>query len=209
MERFELAKPERNVISLTDVRLPELRAEITDLRERLEHVTDIFVENEASFRIVAHIALAVQACNSLQELDHTVGVTVVEQSADHARLFLDKPVIEPSAESHIQCLQSLDETLRAKLATLVETKCEASRAETYESLLGVEVEDPASVALIPVAFESLQGVLVIGSKNPDFYANDVGSLYLDFLGASIARSAYRILVSDESKSGADSVSSHE
>ena len=200
MEKFELAKPERNVISLTDVRLPELRAEISELRERLEHVTDIFVENEASFRIVAHIALAVQACNSLAELDRAVGVTVVEQSADHARLFLNNPVVETSADSHIQCLQSLEETLRSKLETLIETKCEASRAETYECLLGVQVQETASLALIPVSFESLQGVLVIGSKNPDFYANDVGSLYLDFLGASIARSAYRILVSSASSS---------
>ena len=68
-----MTRRERNVVSLTDVRLPELRAEIADLRERLQNVTDIFNENEESFKIIADISLTLQECKTISDLDEAVG----------------------------------------------------------------------------------------------------------------------------------------
>ena len=192
-----MAKRVKNVISLTDVRLPELREEINELRERLQNVTQIFVENAQNFKIVADIALGIQACNSLAELDHAVGVTMVEQSADHARFYIDEPVLGSIDANFLDNFQSLDESMRKKLAKLDATKCEPCRANVYNALLHIDAQDAASIAMIPASFKSLNGVLVVGSENPNFFANDVGTLYLDFLGATIARTAFRILLEGE------------
>ena len=35
--------------------------------------------------------------------------------------------------------------------------------------------------------------MVIGAEDPGFFSNDVGTLYLDFVGATLARSTSRIL----------------
>lgn len=188
-----MTKRERNVVSLTDVRLPELRAEIADLRERLQNVTEIFNENEQSFKIIADIALALQECETVEELDDTVGGVMIERSADHARFYIERPELVWTDSIHIRALGTLNTSLYESLSALSSTKCEACRSETYRDLLDVEVGDPASLAQIPVSHRSLKGVLVIGAEDPDFFSNDVGTLFLDFLGATLACSANRIL----------------
>ncbi|MCY4130401.1 MAG: DUF484 family protein [Gammaproteobacteria bacterium] len=191
---------ERNIVSLTDVRLPALREEITELRERLQNVTEIFNENEQSFKIIAEIALALQGCETIENLDDAVGGVMIERSADHARFYVEQPDLEWPGSEHIRALGALDPTLCESLAGLTSTKCEACRSETYRDLLDVDVSDPASLAQIPVSHQSLKGVLVIGAENPDFFSNDVGTLYLDFLGATLACSTYRILAASSTTS---------
>lgn len=183
----------RNVVSLTDVRLPQLRAEITDLRERLQNVTEIFNENEESFKIIADIAIALQASDTLEALDDVIGGAMIEQSADHARFYIKTPKLHGHETKNIRDLASLDPTANASISDLVATKCEACRSETYRALLDVEVEDPVSIAQIPVLHQSLSGVLIIGAEDPDFFSNNVGTLYLDFLGRTLACAANRIL----------------
>lgn len=192
---------ERNVVSLTDVRLPELRAEIADLRERLQNVTEIFNENEESFKIIADIALTLQGCETIENLDEAVGGVMIERSADHARLYIERPELEWTGSEHIHALGVLDPVLGESLAELTSTKCEACRSETYRDLLGAAVADPASLAQIPLSHQSLKGVLVIGAEDSDFFSNDVGTIYLDFLGATLACSAYRILAASSETSG--------
>ncbi len=200
MERYSLTKKERNVVSLTDVRLPELRAEIADLRERLQNVTEIFNENEQSFKIIADISLTLQECDTVDDLDRAVGGAMIERSADHARFYVVQPEHALIGTKHICALSTLEASLNESLAGLSSTKCEACRAETYRDLLNIEVGDPASIAQIPVSHRSLRGVLVIGAVDPDFFSNDVGTLYLDFLGATLACSAYRILTASNTYS---------
>lgn len=200
MGRSSLTKRERNVVSLTDVRLPELRAEIADLRERLQNVTEIFNENEQSFKIIAEIALALQQCESVEDLDDAVGGAMIERSADHARFYVEQPELYWTELKHVRALNSLNSSLSESLAALTFTKCEACRSETYKALLDVNVIDPASLAQIPVSHRSLKGVLIIGAEDPDFFANDVGTLFLDFLGATLACSANRILAKSSTNS---------
>lgn len=200
MERYSLTRRERNVVSLTDVRLPELRAEISDLRERLQDVTEIFNANEQSFKIIADIALTLQACESIEDLDKAVGGAMIERSADHARFYVEHPVMSWAGTKYIRALSSLDLSTSESFSELASTKCEACRAETYRDLLSVEVDDPASIAKIPVSHRHLKGVLVIGAEDPDFFSNDVGTLYLDFLGATLACSAARILAASSASS---------
>ncbi len=188
-----MAKRLPNVVSLPNIRLPALREEITELRERLHHLTDLFIANDRSFEIVADIALALQACNSIDQLDRAVGINMTEQSADHARFYIAcSDVAEIDAE-HIFALETLEHADRQALESFTATSCEACRSATYKALLNVEVQDPASIARIPVTYKNLHGILVIGAEDPDFFANDVGTLYLDFIGATLARTAHRIL----------------
>lgn len=196
---------ERNVVSLTDVRLPELRAEIADLRERLQNVTEIFNENEESFKIIADIALTLQGCETIEDLDEAVGGVMIERSADHARFYVERPKLEWVGSEHIRMLEALEPVSGESLAGLTSTKCEACRAETYRDLLDADVADPASLAKIPVSHRSLKGVLVIGAEDADFFSNDVGTIYLDFLGATLACSAYRIFAASSKSSGSDDV----
>lgn len=200
MERYSLTRRERNVVSLTDVRLPELRAEIADLRERLQNVTEIFNENEQSFRIIADIALTLQECETVEDLDDAVGGAMIERSADHARFYVEYPEISWIESKHIRAFSSLDSSIREPLSELESTKCEACRAETYRDLLNVKVTDPASIAKIPLSYRALKGVLVIGAEDPDYFSNDVGTLYLDFVGATLACSTSRILAASNTHS---------
>lgn len=185
-------KREGNVVSLSELRLPKLRDEIEALRERLQDVTEIFIENDRSFRIVAEIALSLQEAHSSADLDAAVGIKMVEESADHARFYLENFANQPSSAKFIHDVATLDEKIRARLDQLDGTTCEVCRPETYKALLHVDIEDVASIAMIPANFHTVRGVLVIGAGDPDFFAREVGTIYLDFLGASLARSAYRL-----------------
>ena len=188
-----MTRHRRNVVSLTDVRLPQLRAEITDLRERLQNVTEIFNENEQSFKIIADIAIALQASDTLEALDDIVGGAMIEQSADHARFYVKTPKFHGRESKNIRDIASLDPTTKESISNLVATKCEACRSETYRTLLDVEVEDTVSIAQIPVLHQSVSGILIIGAEDPNFFSNNVGTLYLDFLGRTLACAANRIL----------------
>ena len=179
---------------LADAKIPALRKEIDSLRERLRYVDEIFSDNEDSFNVVAQIALSLQACETVRELDESVGVMMVSKSADHACFYILSSDIAEDAAEYIRSINSLPEELQTRLIKLNKTVCESCRAETYQELLGIELDSPASVALVPVNFKELKAVLVIGALDPDYYTQEVGTVFLDFLGASLAISANRILV---------------
>lgn len=185
-------KNPRNVVSLTEVRLPELRSEIDELRDRLQNVTEIFADNNRSFGIVADIALTLQQACSVSDLDAAIGEKMVEKSADEARLYIDCSNARDIDATYVRPLGSLDIETQVNVARLDATKCESCRADTYKALLDADVDDPASIAMIPISFETLRGLLVVGARDPDFFSRDVSTDYLDFLGATLARSAYRV-----------------
>lgn len=182
-----------NIVSLVDVRLPELRDEITELRERLQRVTNIFVENEASFKVVAHIALTIQGADTPNGIDDAIGKTMTQDSGDVARFYINQPICGAVDLDYVHSLTTLKESTRKSLLGLKQTRCEVCRPEAYKELLDVDVEDFGSMAKIPVAFKGFRGVLIIGSEDPDLFNHEAGTLYLDFLGETLARSAYRVM----------------
>lgn len=188
-----MANKQGNVVSISEVRLPELRDEITELRERLQRVTDVFIENEANFAVVADIVLAIQSAESSRDLDEAVGVTITRESGDLARFYVADPFRPPEEMDYVHSIDSLNESTRKALEGLEQTKCEVCRADSYEELMREEISGLGSMAKIPLSYESLRGVLVIGAEDEDLFGHDAGTLYLDFIGATLARTAYRVL----------------
>lgn len=188
-----MADKQGNVVSISEVRLPELRGEITELRERLQRVTDVFIENEANFGVVTDIVLAIQSADTLQGLDEAIGTTITRESGDLARFYVPEALLPDETMDYVHSIESLSESTRKSLEALSKTQCEVCRADSYEELMRVSIADVGSMAKIPVAYESLRGVLVIGAEDADLFGQDVGTLYLDFIGATLARTAIRVL----------------
>ena len=192
-EKCKLTKQD-NLVSMVDHKLPELRSEVRSLTERLEKVIDTYLSNAESFDIVAGIALEAQACQSLTELNRVIAEVVVEKSADKARLYLlDTNLIklDGSLEA-IKTLDDLSASTQMQLNAVETTHCDPCRATLYQELIGPIESEMGSLAFIPVAFEDIRAVLVIGSHDATFYSPEVGTDYLEFLGATIARTLHRL-----------------
>ena len=193
------ASNQDKIVALTDVQIPRLRQEINSLRRQLRNVSDTFFANEDSFNVVADIALALQACETVLDLDKAIGVQLVSDSADHAHFYILSEDRESSDTEYMSSISTLSEELQTRLSKLNKTVCEPCREDTYKQLLQIDLDSAGSIALVPVAHEKIRGVLVIGAIDPDYYTRAVGTLYLDFLGASLGISANRVLLNNSNR----------
>ena len=105
-------------------------------------------------------------------------------------LFLKEP-IDQGELLHIKAAKHPDR-IHPRLFDLQKTLCETCREEEYLNLFGVTVDDPPSVALVPIIYRSYIGTLAIGSADHAKFNVDVDTLFLDFLGEVIARVNVRL-----------------
>lgn len=153
-----------------------------------------FLANERNFQIVAGIALATQQCESIEELNRVITEVVVEQSADKARLYVPNLNALGVNKDHIAFAEYtvLADTTRQRVTAIQKTLCEPVRRSVYEELLGEIDNEVGSIALVPVRYQNIEAVLVVGDQSADFFTPDAGTIYLDFLGATLARTMYRL-----------------
>lgn len=179
--------------SLTLRQMVELR----DEKEQLSSLNDALIETgrdyETKLAWLQAATLQLMDISDIYELDAAIGGEHLgHPHVDHSALWL-KSDRSAGAMSHIRFVSDDNEFLNDRLFTLNTAVGEAWRADEYAELFDVEIEDPASVALIPIKTSENRAVMTFGSLSPTRFSVSFGTVFLDFLSGVIGRVIDRVV----------------
>ena len=160
------------------------------LESRVEQITAMAGQNEVLLKKVQLLVLSLLDAPDLDSLLRALHQGLAEQlDADFsAVLLLDADVA--SLDASLAVLRDGDDSELSALADFRKREsvlCGRLQPEKLKCLFGDQAGEIASAALIPIRHQREFGVLGIGSKDAERFSPDMGTLFLDFLGASLAR----------------------
>ena len=177
--------------SLADHRISTLESSNAELQEQLDLLIRAGFNNEQKFVWLQTVILALLDVDDVDDLDHVLSREFIDRpDVDESMLFLQDFDLNNSYK-HIQGIEK-DHPLARRLTDLTAPTCETTRREEYEELFRTKVEEPGSVALIPIFEKDLRGVLAIGSRDHSRFNLAMDTLFLNFLGEVLGRVARRI-----------------
>lgn len=179
-------------ISLIEHQVLRLQQENRRLKRQLEQLSGIAGQNERLMQRLHQLTLDLMDSGEVRDFIERLSVRLGEDfKADRVRLHLVKA---DQSLHDLEAVRLLPESRPRWLNRLLDgsqPECGRLTRAKVKLLLGDENEQIASAALIPVPG---QGVLAIGSTEPDRFYPDMGTLFLELLGSTIQ---YRLETLDD------------
>ena len=173
-------------ISLVERQIALLRERNSDLSKRLTHLLDMARDNGRLFDKTKRLVLEMLDAQTLDEL-----VRVVDDSLRHSfgvpfvglTLFSEQSV----GAGRSQTLKSAQQNIAGVLGG-AKALCGVLRPKELVFLFGQEqAEQIKSAAVVVLEHQGLQGVLAVGSSDPQHYSHSVDTLFLSYLADVLAR----------------------
>lgn len=180
--------------SLTSRQLKIYRQKCQNLEKKLADLIDTGRMNADIFLRTGKICLSMLDCEALADLDNVLASElVVGWKLQHATILVVDWTC-PEKFRYIRTTSPMDRELRKRLFERSGPSCETWREEEYNELIGENVLDsPGSVAIVPIYRNDISAALVLGSADPDRFAQQKGTMFLEFLGEIVGRVLDRLL----------------
>lgn len=196
------ALPSENgaTISFAQRQATLLRKRNSDLRGRLQALLANAQTNDALFEKTRTLSVTLQRAESVQALNKALGEDLVEAfAADHLACYMNKQGTEQpaskvtgSATTKTNLLHWVDSYPLQELFDPDNARCVTLRTRELDLLFPErQSRDEGSAVLIPLP--NSNGMLAIGSDNRERFNNDMGMLFVDFIGELVDVTAQRLL----------------
>jgi uncharacterized protein YigA (DUF484 family) len=173
-------------VSLIERQVVALRNDNLALETQLRQLVDIATDNDALSGQLHRFTIDLMLTRRLSEL------AKLATDGLKSRFNLDLAVFLPFRQDGLEGdgLVSADDPVIRQISAQVQqgqTICGVKLGpEEALTLLGTEQIPAGSMALIPVRNASLIGLLLIGSSDPERFASDMATTYLDRIGELLA-----------------------
>jgi len=195
-------------ISLGERQVQVFREHRDELKQKLNELISIAHENDAHFEKSKHLQLNLLEIKSLDEIEIVVNEAFKnDPNIDFSSILVfgaqtDYPVTEINVLSLESAKEQLGTLLDSSLAI-----CGAFEAEKMKCLFPSDNEDIGSAAIIPVRNGELLGIFCLGSRDPSYFDNSMGSLFLSYISDFISRILPNLLLNARSQKITDEVPS--
>jgi len=187
LEQLSLPHPSGNAVSLISKQLELIRGRHHEVENQLTELIEIARENDASMGKMHKLTLALLDAGNLLELIRNLNRVLLEQflmdfvalrivaenpGKDEADIFVprDSDVLKP-----------FDQQLSSNKPV-----CGMLALAQAKTLFGNNALAVRSAAIVPMAFEQLEGLLVVGSREANRFHPNMGALFLTQIGELLA-----------------------
>jgi len=187
LEGLKLPHPCGEAVSLVSRQIDLLREKNRKLQLQLNDILQIARDNDALFRRIHQLTLALLDANSLD--DALAGLRWLLHEcfqADFVVVRLIQPVID-SPIANLCIPQDFEKLIH--LQSILEKgkpECGQPTPEQAEFLFGGDAPEVLSYALVPLEHAGLKGFLAIGSRSLSRFEAGMGHLFLSQLGEIVA-----------------------
>lgn len=192
LEQLQGGDTPEGVTSLVERQVVALRARNNDLRDRLRTLIANAKANDRTFGRMRALTLALLDATDEASLDRALAASLVADSdADHARCFVSgwTPSADFAQLAGVKGVPPL-----ATLFAQEEPTCAAYRPEEYGRVFpGASLEEPGSIALVPLPAFGGSATLAIGAADPNRFTPGLGTMFLAYLGEVLGRTLKRIV----------------
>lgn len=178
--------------SLATHRISSLETRNKEIQDELDSLIQTGKRNDEKFHWLTTTVLALYDVGNWIHLEEILrDVLSGRDNIDAARLYMWNFESNPD----LNCVRSATElgTLQERTQTLTSSIFETTRPEDYERIFEKQPTSVTSVAFVPISFETVRGVLVIGSVDPLHFSLSMSTLFLDFLGDVLGRVVNKIV----------------
>lgn len=198
----ELKIPHRSgaAISLGERQVQVFREHRDELKHKLNELISIAHENDAHFEKSKHLLLNLLEIKSLDEIEIVVNEAFKnDPNIDFSSILVFGAQTDyPVTEINVLSLESAKE----KLGTLLDSSqavCGAFETEQMQCLFPSDNENIGSAAIIPVINGELIGIFCLGSRDPAYFDNTMGSLFLSYISDFMSRILPNLLLNARSQ----------
>ncbi|MCQ4322577.1 DUF484 family protein [Stutzerimonas stutzeri] len=171
-------------VSLVERQVKLLRERNIEMRHRLSHLMDVARDNDRLFDKTRRLVLDLLDANSLEEV-----IGAVDESLRHEFqvpfvslvLFSETPLPVGRSVSSAEAQQAISGLLGSG-----KTVCGVLRPHELAFLFGEEEGRSIGSAAV-VALNQQQGILAIGSEDPQHYKSSLGTLFLGYIAEVLTR----------------------
>lgn len=179
-----------DTVSLVERQMALLRERNGEMRQRLSHLMDVARDNDRLFEKTRRLILSLLDSASLDDLVITVEDSLRQDfQVPFVSLILFSDIPAPVGRSVplAEAQQALGGLLSGGKSV-----CGALREHELAFLFGADqASQVGSTALVPLDHQGLQGVLAIGSRDPQHYKSSVGTLFLSYIAEVLGRTLPR------------------
>lgn len=177
--------------SLAGYQLEVLRDKTRELSKRIKDLVEIASENELLMRRVHALNLALMRANTPDESVRRLIAALREDfGTDRVRLLLHAPNPELPAADWLLSIAASDAGLKplADILKRDQPLCGRLTLDQLDVLFGEQSGEVASCALLPLRG---QGLLAIGSADPNRFHAGQGTFFLELIGETVAAALRR------------------
>lgn len=177
--------------SLAGYQLEVLRDKTRELSKRIKDLIDIASENELLMRRVHALNLALMRARTPDESVRRLVAALREDfGTDQVRLLLHAPDQDLPAAEWLLAIPASDAGLKpvAEILKREHPLCGRLTSEQLDLLFGDDANTVASCALLPLRG---QGLLAIGSPDPNRFHPGQGTFFLELIGETVAAALRR------------------
>ena len=190
---LKLVHPSGKAVSLLERQVALLRERNMDMRQRLSELLDNARDNDTLFGQSRRLTLALLEARTLDQLTSAFNHAMTHDfDVDFATVVLISELPPKSSGSRVvttlEAQRQIANLLKNRSGTLG-----ILRAEEVEFLFPKQHSQIGSCAVMPIGSQPSQGVIAIGSKNPDYFHSGMGTLFLGYLAELMERLAPRFL----------------
>ncbi len=173
-----------SAVSLVERQVKLLRERNIEMRHRLSQLMDVARDNDRLFDKTRRLVLDLLDANSLEEV-----IGAVDESLRHEFqvpfvsliLFSDTPLPVGRSVTSAEAQQAIGGLLGSG-----KTICGVLRPHELAFLFGEEESSAIGSAAV-VALSQQQGILAIGSQDPQHYKSSLGTLFLGYIAEVLTR----------------------
>ncbi len=197
LEQLQLPKERGQAVSLLERQARVMRDRNAELRQRLETLLETGRTNDALFEKVRRLTLVLAEAESANQLFQALLQSLRRDfGVDAAALLIYDRDLDLSVElqSSVRCLPvgELPEAVQLMLRK-GKAVCGSLRPEEVEALFPRTTGAVTSAAMVPLDYHGKQGLLAIGSFNPQHFSSSLDTLFISYLGDMLARRLHSFL----------------
>lgn len=183
-----LAHDSGHAVSLLERQVSLLRERNVDMRDRLNSLLDSAKTNGHLFEKTKQLVLALIDAQSLDAIVNTFNRSLL---SDFVVDFSSMTLFGDAAQhdSTLSRMVPVD-TAYATIPGLLKsngTTAGVLRPEELQFLFSEQADQISSAAVVALNHTKPLGVLAIGSKDPDHFSSDMGTLFLDYIAEVLNR----------------------
>ena len=208
LRELKISHKSGKAISLGERQVQVFREHRDELKQKLNELINIAHENDAHFEKSKRLLLNLLEIKSLDEIEIVVNEAFKDDpNIDFSSILVfGEQTDYPVSEINVLSL----ENAKIQLGGLLDSSqaiCGIFEAEKMASLFPLNNENIGSAAIIPIRNGELLGIFCLGSRDPAYFTNSMGSLFLSYISDFMSRILPNLLLNARSQKITDEVPS--
>jgi uncharacterized protein YigA (DUF484 family) len=175
-----------NTVSLVQHQAQRLQSQKSELEQRLKSLIGNAKENDVLFEKTRLLVLAMLQSRSANHIASKLKQRLHEQfNVDYVEIFIFNNTVNGEDIVSLDFLDAQDRL--GELATNPAALCGSLTKGELNALFGESGQDVGSAAIQPFHYGTFQGLIALGSKDPERYRSSVGTLFLSYVAEVFVR----------------------